>query len=151
MDAYYRPAFSFRGAHVASGLLFAPRTDARDLDRTRARLLHALEPESRVYALDADIYAIVWSSPRRVDARFAPGALIVAHSGGLTAVPPAKGDPSLQTGELLTAHNGNLVIVTLERDRLVDPSEWIDVSAFELHAARTRARPAAALVFSPAA
>ena len=133
MTARSRPAYSFRGVHLAAGLLFPfAQSAGRDERVARERVVAAWEPGCEVYRLEPAGFALIWAEARRMDARYAPGALIVTHGGGYSAVPAKRGDPPPIAGALLIARAGELIDIPLEPSRRMDPSSWVEIGSFEL-------------------
>ncbi|MGI9332548.1 MAG: bpX6 domain-containing protein, partial [Gammaproteobacteria bacterium] len=129
MSELRRSRSTFTGVHLATGLLL-------DLGRlgeaeVRRRILAVWEEGARCYRWEARV-ALLWPVSRRLDARYAYGALIVETPTGLTAVPPRKGEALGRAGALCQVANAAVELCELAPEFEIDPSKWVNAGSFEL-------------------
>ena len=102
--------YTWRGVRRAAGVLIDEERLGTPV--ARRRVLAAWEAGARCYRCDAGIL-LVWSTPRMLDARYAPGALVLRHGEAFTSVPVDPQVPGPGPGELVRARHGEVSSVPL--------------------------------------
>ncbi len=134
-----RRPHTWRGVYAARGVLIDPA--AIGAAHARERVLAGWCPGARLHRAGA-CWALVWPEERWLDSRRAPGALLRAVDGHLSASP---GEHAGGAGELVLQRGGQLERFALTPDSLLDPAEWLDPGTLELVAPPDPA-PAARLI-----
>jgi hypothetical protein len=118
-----------RGVVDAAAYLFGGVVDRAEAER---RVLARWTHGSTAYAID-DGLLLCLPKPERVRASLAPGAPLVSMHGMLVAAPiePAVLEKIHTTDRaVVLVKAGRIVVAEADDDFFVDPSHWIDVTAF---------------------
>src|SRR5690349_6066262 len=119
-----------RGSVEASGVFISPNAGEATM---RERALSLWEPGAEVHRLAGGL-AVLFTTPRRMLTREAPGAPLVRQGTWLCSAPLAKDELeelAPPPGSVVLVHGGKAWALPHGASTLEDPARWLELASFE--------------------